>query len=175
MLFFGSSRDTGNPQSFPWSSVFTPLVVCLLCGSCPWPPMGTGSLHFGHSSTQNGILLLSWDTWYDLSMAGIRPLPKGLEASKSQISPMVSFTQVGYLYLPLRNRRHSLTDHIVFKSFVYAPSPRLLKLKTSFSKTVSFSFHARPSLRKMKPEFLSGSMAESVAITGHTGEHQEML
>lgn len=105
-------------------------------------------LQLGRSSGQSGILLLSWDTWYDLGRAGIRSLPKGLEASKSQISPMVSFIQVGYLYLPPRNRGNSLTDENVFKSFVYAPSPRLLKPKTSFSKTISFSFHVRPSQRK---------------------------
>lgn len=110
--------------------------------------MGTRLLQLGHSSAQGGILLLSWDTWYDLGRAGIRSLPKGLEASKSQISPMVSFIQVGYLYLPPRNRRNSLTDDSVFKSFVYAPSSRLLKPKTSFSKTISFSIHVRPSQRK---------------------------
>lgn len=109
---------------------------------------GSRLLQLGRSSAQSGILLLSWDTWYDLGRAGIRSLPKGLEASKSQISPMVSFIQVGYLYLPPRNRGNSLTDERVFKSFVYAPSPRLLKLKTSFSKTISFSFRVRPSQRK---------------------------
>lgn len=110
--------------------------------------MGSRLLQLGHSSAQSGILLLSWDTWYYLGRAEIRSLPKSLEASKSQISPMVSFIQVWYLYLPPRNRRNSLTDESVFKSFVCAPSPRLLKPKTSFSKTISFSIHVRPSQRK---------------------------
>lgn len=107
------------------------------------------------------VALLGCLMWF--GKGGIRIPPRGVEAPKYQISPIVSFTQVGFLYLSPGNRGNFLTDHILFKSSVSDPSLRLLKLKTSSSQAIPISFLLRSSLSEMKAKFLCSWVAENVA------------
>lgn len=102
-----------------------------------------------------------------MSRAGTGTLWRGLAVSRPLI--LIVFPRRSNAYLALGNRENRLQLITLYsKSFVYAPSPRLLKLQNLFSEAIALIFFfVRYSLRKWE----KNSMAKRIAITENTGEH----
>lgn len=174
-LFWGHRKLTNLSQTF---YLHTPSGMSpLLFLSCRMWGLSGLSRSLGSPSMRQGPgAFLGCHVRVDLSRGEGQSPCRGSEISQPCL--FFSLPSWGKPYpalSPEKNWFRGITFYS--KSFVYAPSPRLLKLKTLFSQTMALIlFCVRTSLRKRKQNCCLPEWQKVWPLCiGNTGEHQLMF